>query len=137
MRKETKTEGREKLNKIKSVQFTCHSPLPTPLQWKKSVKAVLTNIRPLRYAAGVNFLAELRFVIIDVMKFDDELGLRLQLVTRPLVDNSGPERIKRLLLAVQAACSVQVTVILINDKEGTCTLTREDILHRPITAVHV
>lgn len=86
------------------------------------MKAVLTDIRPLRYAAGVNFFAELRLIIVDVMEFDGELGLWLQLLTCPFVNHCGFEDVKSLLLTIQAASGVQVTVILIDDKDGASPL---------------
>lgn len=88
----------------------------------------LTDVRPLRYTASVNFFAELRLVIVDVVEFDGELGLGLQLLTCSFVDHCGSEDIKSLLLTIQAASGMQVTVILINDKDGTGTLAGQNIL---------
>lgn len=89
---------------------------------------VLTYIRSLRYTTSVNLLSELRLVIIDVVEFDDELSLWLQLLTCPFVDHSGSEDIKSLFLPVQAAGGVQVAIILVYDKDGAGPLAREDVL---------
>lgn len=101
------------------------------ITWKKQsgqVRVVLTNIRPLRYTASVNFFAELRLIIVDVVEFDDELGLRFQLLTCPFVDHCSFEGIKSLLLTIEAASGMQVTVILIDDKDGAGPLARQNIL---------
>lgn len=92
------------------------------------MRAALTDIRPLRYTAGVNLFAELRLIIVDVVEFDDELSLWLQLLTCPFVDHCGFEDIKSLLLTIQAASGVQVTVTLINDKDGAGPLARQNVL---------
>lgn len=90
---------------------------------------VLTNIRPLRNAGSVHLFAELWFVVIDVVEFDDELGLWLQFLTRPLVDHCGFEDIKGLLLSIKAARGVQIAVILIDDKDGASPLARKNVLY--------
>lgn len=97
-------------------------------QWQSPVEAVLTNIRPLRYAAGVNLFAELGLVIVDVVEFDSELGLRLQLLPRPLVDHCGFEDVESLLLAIQAAGGVQVAIVLVNDKDAAGSFTGQNVL---------
>lgn len=87
----------------------------------------LTNKRPLRYAASVKLFAELRLIIVDVVEFDSELGLRLQLLTRPFVDHCGSEDIKSLFLTIQTAGGVQVAIILVDDKDGAGPLARQNI----------
>ena len=62
------------------------------------------------------------------MELDGELCLWLQLLTRPFVDHCGLEDIKSLLLAVQAASCVQVTIILIEDEEGAGPLAGQNVL---------
>lgn len=90
--------------------------------------APLTDIRPLRYTASVNVFAELRLIIIDVMEFDGELSLWLQLLTCPFVNHCGLEDIKSFLFPIQAASGMQVTIILIDDKDGAGPLTGQNIL---------
>lgn len=101
------------------------------------MRAILTDVRPLRHTPAVNLFAELRLVIVDVVEFDGELGLGLQLLTRPFVHHRGFEDIKSLFLAIQAASGMQVTVILINDEDGACPLTRQNILDYAISVVLV
>lgn len=106
-------------------------------EWKSSTTAVLTNIGPLWYTACVNFFAELRLVIVDIMEFDGKLSLWLQLLTCLLVDNCGFEDVKRLLLTIQALDGMQVTIILINDKDAAGTVTRQNILNQTVAMVLV
>ncbi|KAK0153815.1 hypothetical protein N1851_004106 [Merluccius polli] len=79
---------------------------------------VHTYIRPLRHTPGVNLLAELGLVVVDIVKLDHKVRLRLQLVPCALVDYGGPEGIVGLLFAVQTLGGVEVTVILVDDKNG-------------------
>lgn len=72
----------------------------------KVQSVVLTDIGPFRHTAGVKLLAEVRLVVVDVVQFDGELGLRLQLQSGPFVHHGGSEDVETLLLAIQAACGV-------------------------------
>lgn len=101
------------------------------------MKALLTDVGPLGYAAPVNLLTEMRLVIVDVVEFDRELRLWLQLLTCQFVDHGGPQDIKSLLLPIQAAGGVQVAIIHVNDKNGAGPLARENIPHQSIVVVLV
>lgn len=96
---------------------------------------MLTDIGPLGYTADVHLLAELRLVVIDVMEFDDELGLRLQSPACLFAYHCGSEDVRSLLLAVQAPSGVQIAIIFVDDKDGASAFARQDVPHFAIVLV--
>lgn len=100
-------------------------------------RRVLTDVRALRDRPRVDLLLELRLVIVDVVQLDGELGLRLQLLSRPLVDHGGFEDVGGLLLPVQAAGGVEIPVVLIDDEDLASSLPRQNILDQAVAVVLV
>lgn len=100
-------------------------------------RRVLTDVRPLWDGSCINLLTEVRLVVVDVMELDGELRLRLQLLPRPLVDHCGFEDIKGLLLPIQAAGGVKISVVLVNDEYVASSFTRQNILDQAIAVVLV
>lgn len=100
-------------------------------------RRVLTDVRPLWYGSRVDLLTEVRLVIVDVVELDGELGLRLQLLSRPLVDYCSFEDIKGLLLPIQAAGGVKIPVALVNDENVASSLARQNILDQAVSVVLV
>lgn len=98
---------------------------------------VLTDVRALGHGSRVDLLTEVRLVIVDVVELDDELGLRLQLLSRPLVDHCGFEDIKGLLLPIQAAGGVEIPVVLVDDEYVASSLTRQNVLDQAVAVVLV
>lgn len=98
---------------------------------------MLTDVGPLGHAADVHLLAELRLVVVDVVEFDDELGLGFQFLARLFVHHCGSEDVERLFLAVQAASGLQIAVILVEDKDGAGAFARQDVQHVAVVLVLV
>lgn len=63
---------------------------------------MLTNVRHLRHCGMVGPKGKHRWIVIDVLHFDDELRLRFQRLVRPSVNSLGMKYIVSLLLSVQA-----------------------------------
>lgn len=97
----------------------------------------LTDVGALWHGGSVDLFTERGLIIIDVVKFDGELCLRLQLLTRALVHNCGSEYIKRLFLTIQAAGGMQVAVILVDDEDAAGSFTRQDISDHTVAMVLV
>lgn len=102
-----------------------------------SPRRFLTDVGPLWHASRVDLLTEVRLVIVDVVELDGELGLRLQLLPRPLVDHCGFEDIIGLFLPIQAAGGVKIPVVLVNDENVASSLTGQDILDQAVAVVLV
>lgn len=96
-----------------------------------------TDVGHLRHAGEVRVPGEARFVVIDVVDLDDELGLALQRLVGLAVDGFGVEDVEGLLLPVQPLGGVDVPRIFINLKEGPGPLPGEDVLDAAVSPVWV
>lgn len=97
----------------------------------------LTHVWHLRHGNDIWSICELWGIVVDILHFDDELGLRFKRLVCPSVNSLGVEHIVGLLLPVQAFCWVDVTCGVINDKYGPSTFSSKDVLDRPITFVRI
>lgn len=97
----------------------------------------LTYRRPLSHPSGIRSLQELGLVVVDVLYFDDELGLGLDQLVGPSISSLSSKGVIRLLFPVQPLGGVNVSCILIDAEYGHRTFTTQDVPHLTITFIRV
>lgn len=97
----------------------------------------LTYRRPLSHPGSVRPLQELGLVVIDVLDFDDELGLGFDRQVGLAVSSLSFEGVVRLLFPVQPLGGVNVPCVLIDGEDGHRSFTIQDVPHLTVTFIHV
>lgn len=97
----------------------------------------LTNFRHFWDTGKVDLLGELRCVVIDVMNFDVELCVRLQLLICVAIQHLCVERVHCLLLSVQPLGGMNIPGLLVNQEKSACTFSCQNVFHIALTFVHV
>lgn len=77
----------------------------------------LTDFWHLRDPGEVRVLGEARLVVVDVVDFDDELGVPLQSLVGEAVHSFSVKDVEGLLLSVQSLCGMDVSGLLIDFKQ--------------------
>lgn len=100
-------------------------------------RITLTHIAHLWHSGMVRTLQKDRWVVIDVLNFDNEFRRWLQRPVRGPVHGLSQQRILGFLLPVQCFSDMNIARLLINHKDRACSLTGQHVLDAAFPTVHV
>lgn len=92
---------------------------------------------PLSHLGRVGAIQELWLVVIDILDFDDELGLRFHQTVGVPVPGLGPEGVVGLLFPIQPSGGVNVPCALIDAENRRSAFTGQDVSHLAVTFIHI
>lgn len=95
----------------------------------------LTHRGQLRHTSNVRRLQESGFTVVNILNLNDELRLGFQQSVRVSVSGLGTQCIKGLELPVQSLGGMDVPGELIDDEDGSGTLSGNGVFDGAITFV--
>lgn len=101
------------------------------------VQLELTDVGHLGDAGKVDFLCELGGVVVDVVDFNVEFSVGLQLCVGVPVQHLCVEGVHGLLLPVQPLGGVNVARLLVDQEQGAGAVSGQDVPDIAISFVHV
>lgn len=97
----------------------------------------LTDFRHLGDAGEVDLLCELWRVVVDVVNFYVKFSVRLQLCVGVPVQHLRNECVHSFLFPVQSLGGMNVSGLLIDQEQGACPISCQNVLHVAVTFVHI
>lgn len=97
----------------------------------------LTYRRPFSHHGSVRSVQELGLIVIDVLDFDDEPGLRFDWQVCFSVSSLSSQGVVCLLFSVQPLGGVNVSCVLIDSEDGRRSFTVQNVPHLIVTFIHV
>lgn len=97
----------------------------------------LTNFGHFWDTSKVDLLGKLWRVVIDVMNFDVELCVGLQLLIGVAIQHLSVERVHGLLFSVQPLGGMNIPRLLVDQEQSASPFSCQNVFHISLTFVHV
>lgn len=98
---------------------------------------LLTHRRHFWNSCCIWTIQKFGFIVIDILNFDNKLRFRFHRLVGESVQCLGSECIIGLLLPVQSLGGMNIPSVLINNENGTCPFTWQDVFDGTISFINI